>query len=287
MSKPFDATLKDMASVNPAQFLAEIDAPPTLPVRLLNVDLSTVTAATDLVFGLGDPLQEVVHLDAQAGPDPDKHRDLLAYNSLLHRQYRLPVHSILLLLRRQALLSAQTGTIVYAPRPGKGKMDFGYEVLPLWERPVEALLASGLGTLPLAPLCRLPEGMSLEDGMRWVVSRVIERLDREGDPALARRLFTATFVLSGLRLDRQQVRTLFQGVRAMRESDTYQAILDEGRIESLQQTVLRLGRKRFGEPDEAVRREVLGITDLVRLAQLTEDLLDVSTWQELLSRGRA
>ena len=117
MSKPFDATLKDLAGINPAQFLAEIDAPPALPVRLLNVDLSTVTAATDLVFGLGEPLQEVVHLDAQAGPDPDKHLDLLAYHALLDRQHRVPVHSILLLLRRQALLSAQTGTISYAPRP--------------------------------------------------------------------------------------------------------------------------------------------------------------------------
>jgi len=77
MSKQYDATLKDLAGLDPANFLAEVDAPPTLPVRLLNVDLSTVTAATDLVFGLGDPLQEIVHLDAQAGPDADKHLDLL------------------------------------------------------------------------------------------------------------------------------------------------------------------------------------------------------------------
>src|SRR5947209_7738014 len=92
MSKPFDATLKDLAAVDPVGFLAEVDAPPALPVRLLSVDLSTVTAATDVVFGLGDPLQEVVHLDVQTGPDADKHRDLLAYNVLLHRQYRVPVH---------------------------------------------------------------------------------------------------------------------------------------------------------------------------------------------------
>jgi predicted transposase YdaD len=286
MSKPYDATLKDMAGVNPAEFLAEIDAPPTLPVRLLNVDLSTVTAAADVVFGLGDPLQEVLHLDAQAGPDHDKHRDLLAYNALLHRQYRVPVHSLLLLLRRQALLHVQTGTLSYAPRPGRGRMDFGYEVLRLWERPVEALLASGLGTLPLAPLCQLPAGMSLEDGMRWVVGRVIERLDREGDAALARRLFTATFILSGLRLDRQQVRALFQGVRAMRESSAYQLILEEGReegrVQGIQRALLYQGRKKFGEPEEATRRTLLGITDLDRLDRLSERLLDVSSWQELL-----
>jgi predicted transposase YdaD len=286
MSKPFDATLKDMAGIDPGRFLAEIDAPPTLPVRLLNADLSTVTAATDIVFGLGEPLQEVIHLDAQAGPDADKHRDLLAYHALLHRQYRVPVHSILLLLRRQAVLSTQTGNLTYAARPGKGKMDFGYQVIPLWERPVEELLSSGLGTLPLAPLCRLPEGMSLEEGMRWVLSRVVERLDREGEPALVRRLLTATFVLMGLRLDRNQVHALFQGVRFMRESDTYQAILDEGRMDSLQNTLLRQGRKRFGEPDDAVQQAVRAITDLEQLARLTEDLLDVATWQELLDRVR-
>jgi hypothetical protein len=205
MSKPFDATLKDLAVIDPCGLLAEIDAPPTVPVRLLNVDLSTVTAATDIVFGLGEPLQEVIHLDVQAGPDPEKHRDLLAYHALLHRQYRVPVHSILLLLRREALLHRQTGSIHYAARPGRGKMEFDYEVLRLWERPVEALFSSGLGALPLAPLCRLPDGLSLEEGMRWVLTRVLERLDKADEPALARRLLKATFVLGTLRLDREQL----------------------------------------------------------------------------------
>ena len=120
MSKPFDATLKDLASLDPSRFLAELDTPSALPVSLLNADLSTVTAATDLVFGLGDPLEEVVHLEAQAGPDADKHLDLLAYHGLLHRMYRVPVHSILLLLRHQAQHSAQTGSIEYTTRLGRG-----------------------------------------------------------------------------------------------------------------------------------------------------------------------
>jgi hypothetical protein len=282
MAKPFDATLKDLAGLDPSRFLAELDTPPALPVRLLNADLSTVTAATDLVFGLGEPLQEVVHLDAQAGADAQKHLDLLAYHGLLHRQYRVPVHSILLLLRRQAQHSVQTGTIQYAPRPGRGKMDFGYEIVRLWERPVEALLAIGLAVLPLAPLGRLPEGVSREEGLRGVLTQVVERLHREGDPQLVARLLTATFVLSGLRLDRDQVRAIFQGVRVMHESDTYQAILDEGRVEGAQRTLLHLGRKKFGEPEEATRRALLGITDLDRLDRLSERLLEVATWQGLL-----
>ena len=92
----------------------------------------------------------------------------------------------------------------------------------------------------------------------------------------------ATFVLSGLRADRNQLRTIFQGVRAMRESDTYQAILDEGRAEGAQRLLLRQGRKKLGEPDEATRRAVTAISDLDRLDQLSDRLAEVSSWLELL-----
>ena len=53
MPLTFDATLKDLAADHPRAFLAAFDAPPTEPLALLNVDLSTVTAAADLVIGLG------------------------------------------------------------------------------------------------------------------------------------------------------------------------------------------------------------------------------------------
>ena len=66
MPKPFDATMKDLGDQSPEAFVGEFDGPPQLPVVPLNVDLSTVTTAADLVFGLGEPLQEVIHIDCQA-----------------------------------------------------------------------------------------------------------------------------------------------------------------------------------------------------------------------------
>jgi hypothetical protein len=283
MSKPYDATLKDLAAVNPVQFLAEVDGPPALPVKLLNPDLSTVTTATDIVFGLGEPLREVVHIDAQASADADKHLDLLAYNALLHRHYHVPVHSILLLLRRQGQHSSQTGSIGYAARPGRGKMDFGYEIIRLWERPVELVLGGGLATLPLAPLCNLVEGESLVDRLREVLLAVEDRLQREAPEGMVRRLFTATLELTSLRVDRKQARALIQGIPAMRPDSTiYQAILDEGEMKGIQRTLLRMGRQKLGEPDEAARRALQEITDLDHLDRLSERLLGVSTWQELL-----
>ena len=51
MATTFDATLKDMARESPGGFLSAFDRPPSLPVRLLNVDLSTVTTLADLYAG--------------------------------------------------------------------------------------------------------------------------------------------------------------------------------------------------------------------------------------------
>src|SRR5947209_6416045 len=47
MAITFDATLKDMGRDSPGGFVAAFDRPPTGPVTLLNVDLSTVTTAAD------------------------------------------------------------------------------------------------------------------------------------------------------------------------------------------------------------------------------------------------
>lgn len=80
---------------------------------------------------------------------------------------------------------------------------------------------------------------------------------------------------------------LFQGVQAMRESSTYQAILDEGRQEGRQEGMLRLlqrqGRQKFGSPSDDVMATLTLITDLDRLERMADRILTVSTWDELLA----
>jgi hypothetical protein len=283
MSLQFDATVKDLAQVSPRGLLVTFDTAPTLPVSVLNVDLSTVTTAADVVFGLGKPLQEIIHLDFQASASATKHADVLVYNALLHRQYLVPVHSTVVLLRPQAAHSELDGSVAYAARPGRGKMDFGYEVTRLWERPVAELLAGDISTLPLAPLGLLPEGVDLETGLAGVIKQVIERLLDEASPSHVRRLLTAAYVLTGLRVPRRLATQLFQGVRAMRESDTYMAILEEGSLNQTKKLILRMGRKAFGAPDEAVTTTLDGITDLERLEFLIERIGEVKSWGELLA----
>jgi hypothetical protein len=154
MAMTFDATLKDMGRASPEGFLTAFDRPPTLPVKVLNVDLSTVTTAADLILGLGDPLTEIVQLDFQASAAAWKHADLMVYHALLFGHYHVPVHTIAILLRSEASHSNMDGAIRYAPRPGRGSIDFTYEVVRLWERPAAELLAADLGVAPLALLGR-------------------------------------------------------------------------------------------------------------------------------------
>jgi hypothetical protein len=68
----------------------------------------------------------------------------------------------------------------------------------------------------------------------------------------------------------------------MKESSTYQAIVDEGRLQAMRSTLLRQGRLRFGPPTESAQSAIQAIDNLEKLEQLTERLLTASSWQELL-----
>jgi hypothetical protein len=282
MPLPFDATLKDLVRSYVRDYELQLDLADVGPLTPLNVDLSTITAATDVVLGSGDPPGLVVDVNFQAGRDVELAARVLLYNALLHYRYGVPVHSLVVLLRPAADDPALNGKVRYQARRRKGKMDFAFEVVRLWQRPVGRILAGGLGTLPLAPLCRMPPGVPLEQALPTVIRQMEERLAREATPEDTAKVLTAAFVLTGLRLSREVALQLFHGVRAMRESTTYQYILDEGRIDALQKTLLRQGRQRFGPPSEAIQTMVTGITDLERLERMTDRLLVVSSWQELL-----
>jgi hypothetical protein len=281
MTMTFDATLKDMGRDSPEGFLAVFDEPPTEPVKLLNVDLSTVTTSADLILGLGEPLKEIVHLEFQSAAVAWKHADIMMYNAILFAHKHVPVHTIVILLRREAAHANLNGVIRYAPRPGRGSMDFTYEIVRLWEHPAEELSAADLGVVPLAMLGRLPGNVSLEDGLSAVARRVVERITNDAPPDRAKKLLTDALLLTGLRVQRDVAQRIFRGVRVMQESDTYLMILDEGQEKAFRESILVVGEERFGSPDEAVRAQLANITDLERLKRMHRRAVKAASWQEI------
>ena len=69
----------------------------------------------------------------------------------------------------------------------------------------------------------------------------------------------------------------------MNESDTYLAIIDEGREKQVKKDILRLGKRRFGPADQTNESAIQAITDLDRLERLLDRILDASNWQDLLN----
>jgi hypothetical protein len=58
----------------------------------------------------------------------------------------------------------------------------------------------------------------------------------------------------------------------------------EGHLEALRETLLRQGRKKFGKgPTRKQQAQLTALTDRATLERLSERLLDVSTWAELLA----
>ena len=57
----------------------------------------------------------------------------------------------------------------------------------------------------------------------------------------------------------------------------------EGRVEALRETVLTLGRQRFGEPKVGTAERLCQISDLEQLRRLTPRLLTANAWDDLLA----
>ena len=277
MPHPYDASTKYLVQVRLADWLPLCGRATTARVEIINADLATVTAAADRVLCIHEHPPWLLHLELQASRDPDFIRNLPVYNGLLERQHGLPVRTVAVLLRRSADAPELTGVVQREFLGEEPYLVFRYQVVRLWELPPATFLNGGLGILPLAPL-----GAVLEAELPAVVARMQQRIAQEATPDEAGTLWTATDVLMGLRYPRALVVQLLQGVHGMKESATYQAIVEEGKIEARQEVLLELGNKRLGAPNKATEMAVRGITNLDRLKQMSDRLLEVSSWQELL-----
>ena len=294
MSKPYDATTKDLLTERPRDLLAFLGLPAAdYEVEAIDADLSTVTAAADKILRIGGPEPSLAHIEAQSGPDQTLDERTLHYNVLTGFRHALPVHSVILLLRKEADSTRLTGNLQKRLPDGRIYLDFFYTVVRVWEKPVEEALSGGLGVLPLAPLCDVTL-----DEMPGVIARMKERIDTEATREDAGELWTATNVLMGLRYPDTVAEELLKGVRDMEESSTYQAIMrkgqvigeqigrqegeQQGRIEEAQRMVIHIGTRRLGEPSDAIVAQIMGLT-LDELENLTDRILEVESWGELFA----
>lgn len=245
-------------------------------------------------------LPEIVDLNFQSGPDLRLPARLHLYNEAFHLRYDVPVRSVAVLLRPKADTRNLNGKLVYGE--GKNRVKFPYDVVRMWQQPIQPFLEGGLGLLPLAPLCQLPKPLSA--ALRQVVRVIDRRLAKESDHAQAVRLMTAAFILTGMRVAKEDLASIYSGVRIMQESTAYDMILEEGlekgmekgleeglekgRLEEARRILCLLGEEQFNTPAEPkVQAKIAAIQSLAELEQLTRKVAKAKTWEELLAGKEA
>jgi predicted transposase YdaD len=293
MNKPFDVASKDLVELRPedwVRFLGFVGS----NISVVNADLATVTTDADRVIRVKKPKPYLLHIEFQAGRDSSLVARTLRYNVLLRVKYKVGVESVVVLLRRQADAPDITGNLAFSPSgvENAGERDpsltFRYGVLRVWEIPVEAILNGPVATLPLAPVAKVTRKR-----LPQVIRQMETRLQQE-PRELANRVLAASYILSGLRYSEEFATLLFAGVKQMKESTTYQAILREGREEgreegkeqgqreNAREVLLRLGTLACGAPTEAQRKQV-NTASFEQLDNWTNRVLQAKSWDEILA----
>jgi hypothetical protein len=285
MPGPLDDTLKYLTELSPQDWVVE-GGWPAAPAGLIDADIATVTGATDKVIQVQGPPDWLLAVDFHAGHDavhlPPK---TLLYNEALGKRHDLRVRSLAVVLHPGADSPQLTG-LYERGFPGEpADVLLRYRVVRVWQVPAARWLAGGLGVLPLAPL-----GAVKEAELPAVIAQMKERLDREVPRSQAAELWSATYILMGMRYADALIETLLEGVLAMEESVTYQKIIRkgkaegkaEGKTEEARKLLLLLGRSRFGDPPAEALAAVEALTDVEKLEELSVRLLQAGSWQALL-----
>ena len=304
--RPYDVTSRLLIDPDPARWLRWAGLPVDGPVQAVDSEVSTVLAEVDKVLRVNSPSPWLAHLEFQSGYDRTLPIRLLQYHGLLLRRHELPVESTVVLLRPQADGPGLSGRYEQFGPSGRQTIVFQFQVIRIWERPVEEFLQGSLALLPLAPLARI-EPAALTD----VVAQMDARLTRDAPPETIPELWASTLILMGLRYHADVGRHVLRRVRQMRESTTYQAILEEGREEGValgrrqgrkegreegreeglesgraqeaRRLIMLFGAARLGQPNEAVHARLDTLTDADSLDRLAERLLTAASWQELMA----
>lgn len=282
MTRPYDAALKDLIEGHPADWLAFVGPPVAATVSVIDADVSTISAVADKVLRVEAAEPWLLHIELQSSPTTELAGRLQWYNTLLRYRHGIPVRTALVLLRRSAN-SAQWNGLFQDRLPGEGPyLEFRYPVIRMWQVPTASILTGGVGTLPLAPLGDVPE-----ERLPEVVQQVAQRLRGEASPEEARELWHTAFILSGLRLNRAAMISLFRGVSTMgsilEDSSAYEIWMNLAKRDALREIVLDLGRDRFGPPSAEVEAAIKAINEVERLKRMSTRAFHVGSWDELLS----
>jgi predicted transposase YdaD len=292
--RPFDVSVSYLIELDARGWLEWLGLPADGPISSIESDVATVLAEVDKVLRIEGPEPWLAHIEVQASHDPRLPSRLLQYHALLHHRHDVPVETTVVLLRREADGRELTGRYDVRGRRGEVTVSFTYQVIRLWEQPVQDLLNGGLGVLPLAPLSAVDRSQ-----VPPIIEQLSRRLAAEAPLTTADEIWQTLVLLLRLLYDEDEVDAMIRPSELFRETRLYQRIVAEGmeqgrelgleqgrelgRVAEARRLLISLGSGRLGEPDAASLAAIQSIDDVDLLERLIHGSLVAASWQDLLA----
>lgn len=263
VAKLWDRSLKRLFRAAPRDF-AEWLLPGCHFIRIVSPELDRDESEAiypDILFEVMlNGIRALLHVEFQRTGDSQMAERLWEYNLKATRQYRCPVWSIVLYLKKDGEV-AKSPLIQDFPTD-RAVHQFNFEVIKLWELLTEELAGRGLpGLLPLLPLTK---GGARREVVEDVITGLLP-LEEE----LRNELLTLAYGLASLafgkrnKTDQEWLKWRFAMMYDMlRETPAYQDIIREGIEEGLEiglEKGLKMGR---GEGRlEALRQAIMHVVE--------------------------
>lgn len=270
----YDNTCKYLAEKSPASFVRWLLNTEPENIQVLKTEIIPEPIEADALVLLQTDNQ-ILHLEFQTVPysNPPIPLRMLEYKAILTRKYRLPIEQVVIFLK------LTNSELVLQNQYQDNYTTHRYRIIRMWEQNPAPLLV----TPELLPLAALAQS----DNPNTLLEQVAQEVAMIGEIEQRNNISACVFVLAGLRFEKKLIRQLFRE-DIMRESVTYQDILQQGVQQGVQQGMQRgevaiLQRqisRRFGELEPQLSEQIQRL-DIPQLENLGEALLDFSNVADL------
>ena len=282
----YDNTCKYLAEKSPASFVRWLLNIEPEKISVLKTEIIPEPIEADTLVLL-QTSNQILHLEFQTVPysNPSIPLRMLEYKVILTRKYRLPIEQVVIFLKHT------NSELVFQNQYQDNHTTHDYRIIRIWEEnPAPLLVMPEL--LPLAVLAQSDNPNTLLEQVAGQVAMIEETEQRQNISA-------CVFVLAGLRFEKNLIRQLFRE-DVMRESVTYQDILQQGVQQGLQRGIqqgvqqgvqqgMQRGEvailqrqisRRFGELEPQLNERIQKLA-IPQLEDLGEALLDFSNVADL------
>lgn len=229
----------------------------------------------------------IIHIELQAQRETAFPERMFLYNVRAYDLYRKPVMSLAIL----ADGDPNWRPAEFGYQSGASRMHMWYSVVKLTDyNSRQAELEASANPFALAVLAHLKtletRGNS-EGRLQWKLQLARLLFDRRWSRKEVEELFQFLdwiMTLAPPEEDRfEAAYTEMEDIKTMREA--MPPLMRRAAVREARSLLLRLGRKRLGEPGDALEARIEGISNKERLEALCERLLDVESWTELFAQS--